>query len=86
MYGDIYYDFAKVYQSLTGYDFLIEDKETPKDNNLIELKKYFEEYVKVNNFNLDIIKKLTKALYISLIPLHEAINPKKIIKFLIKNF
>jgi capsule biosynthesis phosphatase len=86
MYGDIYYDFAKVYQSLTGYDFLIEDKEIPKDNNLIELKKYFEEYIKVNNFNLDIIKKLTKALYISLIPLHEVINPKKIIKFLIKNF
>jgi hypothetical protein len=86
MYGDIYYDLSKIYQSLTGYDFIIEDNEIPKHNNIHELKKNFELYVVNSSFDLNLIKKITRSLYLSLIPLHETINEKKIIEFLINKF
>jgi len=86
MYGDIYYDLSKIYQSLTGYDFIIEDNEIPKYNNIHELKKNFELYVVNSSFDLNLIKKITRSLYLSLIPLHETINEKKIIEFLINKF
>jgi hypothetical protein len=41
IYGDIYYDFSKIYQSLLGYDFIINDIEL--DNVYTDkLIKYFE--------------------------------------------
>ena len=51
---------------------------------IYELRKYFEKYIKIKKLNLDVIKKITLSLFISLIPLHENINPEKILRFVKK--
>ena len=67
--GDLRYDLAKIYQSLMGYDFIINDKRIVRNNILLSS---FEDFV-TNYYRLDImqIKKLTGCLYLSLIPLHD---------------
>ena len=68
-FGDKFYDYAKIYQSLTGYDYiLVEDRieSTP-------LKGVFEKYF-VANYGyemMEYLKYLTASLYFSLIPLHD---------------
>ena len=88
IYGDIYYDFAKVYQSLLGYDFIINDAEL--DNVYCDkLIKHFESrflFEELNN-----IKLITASLFFTLIPLHsyseERINKYfKIIKNLLNDY
>lgn len=67
IYGDIYYDLSKVYQSLLGYDFIINDIEL--DNVYVDkLIKHFESHFppeKLNN-----IKLITASLFFTLLPLH----------------
>ena len=82
IYGDAYYDYAKIYQSLLGYEFLLSNKKLPK--KIYELRRYFEKYIKIKKLNLDVIKKITLSLFISLIPLHVNINSKKILRFVKK--
>lgn len=71
IFGDIYYDYAKIYQSLIGYDEILMNKNL----NLIyknEMIKHFEELI-IKKFNLDVlnnIKLITKTLLFSLLPLH----------------
>lgn len=71
IFGDILYDYAKIYQSIIGYDFILMDK--PIDDEYIDNnKKVFEEYI-LNKFNESIltdIKWITKNLLVSLIPIH----------------
>ncbi len=73
--GDKFYDYAKVYQSLTGYDYiLIEDRvrSTP-------LKEVFEKYF-IANYGYDMLeylKYLTASLFFSLIPLHDNVKCDK---------
>ena len=79
IYGDIFYDWAKVYQSLVGYDHILLEKNIDKEyiqNNI----QIFEEYIleKYGKNRLDDIKNITKSLLISLIPLH---NNEKCIKY-----
>ena len=68
-YGDIFYDYAKIYQSLTGYDYiLVEDRVA-----ISPLKEVFEKYF-ISKFGfelLEYLKYLTASLYFSLIPLHD---------------
>lgn len=66
--GDAVYDLAKVYQSLSGYDFILHDKSKHPDQQLTD---YFAKWVR-DRYDLDIsdIKKYTASLYFSLIPLH----------------
>lgn len=67
--GDPIYDLAKVYQSLMGYDFILNDRRVVRNAELLEC---FEEHVMTNySTTLDNIKKLTGCLYVSLIPLHD---------------
>jgi capsule biosynthesis phosphatase len=71
IYGDIFYDYAKIYQSLLGYDEILLDKQISNDykNKLIDIffnyiiKNYGEDYVKI-------IKNITNSLLFTLIPLH----------------
>jgi capsule biosynthesis phosphatase len=65
--GDTYYDLAKVYQSILGYDFILNDIEL--DNVYInEFKTKFESlFTKEGLRNLKII---TASLFFTLIPLH----------------
>jgi tRNA A-37 threonylcarbamoyl transferase component Bud32 len=71
IYGDKLYDWAKIYQSLIGYDEILMSKIVNSDykNNLIEVfKNYF-----IKQFSLDDLqnlKMITKSLLFSLVPLH----------------
>jgi capsule biosynthesis phosphatase len=65
--GDAYYDLAKVYQSVLGYDFILNDIEL--DNVYInEFRKAFEGLFEPKG--LRIIKIITASLFFTLMPLH----------------
>jgi len=69
--GDWLYDWAKLYQSLVGYDEILEGKYVNLEykNSLIE---YFKELFieKCSQSDFDNVKLITKSLLFSLIPLH----------------
>lgn len=75
IYGDMFYDYAKLYQSLIGYDFILNNKPisfTYTNSNV----KYFEKKF-IERFDykqLEYLKYLTASLLFTLIPLH---NDKK---------
>jgi capsule biosynthesis phosphatase len=78
MYGDIFYDYAKVYQSLVGFE---EISNYQKTNNkyCLDKKKYFEDCF-VNIFDNEKLKKLrfiTSSLLVSMIPLQDKKNALK---------
>ena len=80
IYGDKFYDYAKVYQSLCGYDFIIKDKISTKTSE--DIKKYFEDCF-IKSFGAEkfkYLKTLTSSLLFSLIPLHTEQDKK--IKYL----
>ena len=67
IYGDVFYDYAKVYQSLIGYDHILMGKDVVTCNLSV-----FEDYIirVYGRERLVDIKMITKSLLISLIPLH----------------
>ena len=65
--GDTYYDLSKVYQSILGYDFILNDIEL--DNVYInEFKTAFESLF--NKEGLRNLKIITASLFFTLMPLH----------------
>lgn len=77
IFGDKLYDYAKIYQSLVGYDEILLDKEM-KQSYKTKMISHFE-----SNFSeseISIIKKITKSLLVSLIPLHN--EPSKFEKYI----
>ena len=71
IYGDYLYDWAKLYQSLLGYDLILQDKEVSSvyKNKLLE---YFENYF-IKLFSIEEfyeLKMITNSLLFTLIPLH----------------
>lgn len=68
VYGDPYYDYAKIYQSLCGYDEILSDKYVVESYRQ-RIKQYFES--KFNDTELNKIKVITASLLFSLIPLHD---------------
>ena len=72
IYGDYLYDWAKLYQSLIGYDLILQDKEVSPvyKNNLIEyFENYFVELFSIEELND--LKIITKSFLFTLIPLHD---------------
>jgi NDP-sugar pyrophosphorylase family protein len=72
IFGDWLYDWAKLYQSILGYDKILQDKEINSDYEK-KMKKTFEEYF-IELFSKDDLKNvkmITKSLLFSLIPLHD---------------
>jgi len=70
--GDENYDWAKIYQSILGYDFILLNKTI--NTKIIETtKEYFNEWFILNNKqdSLPHIKQITNSLLFSLIPLHD---------------
>jgi len=67
IFGDVYYDFAKVYQSIIGYDFILND---------LDFSFEYQEKIRTrfeSNFSeaeIRIIKDIAASLLFSLIPLH----------------
>ena len=68
LYGDVNYDLAKIYQSLIGYDNILNNVEID-DAYRSELVIYFESMI--SEEVLDKIKLITASLLISMLPLHE---------------
>jgi capsule biosynthesis phosphatase len=68
IFGDLYYDLAKIYQSLLGYDYILNNIEIDVHYTQ-KLIKYFES--KFQPQHLDIIRLITASLIFSLLPLHE---------------
>ena len=77
IFGDKFYDYSKIYQSLIGYDEILLNKEI-KQSYKNKMISYFETYF--SKKEMDIIKKITKSLLVSLIPLHN--EPDKFKKYL----
>ena len=72
IFGDALYDYAKIYQSLIGYDEILLNKDV-NINYKTKLIHVFENYIK-EKFNTDIlnnIKMITNSLLFTLIPLHD---------------
>jgi thiamine kinase-like enzyme len=66
--GDPIYDLAKVYQSLSGYDCVLNNTTFTVNQKLIDqLKNWIE---KNYSFSFDEVRKFSAGLYFSLIPLH----------------
>lgn len=71
IYGDINYDYAKIYQSLCRYDFILHGVTVDK-KYINELKECFEDYIVslYGRNTLYYIKVITASLLFTLIPLH----------------
>ena len=59
--GDIYYDYGKLYQSILGYDLLL-NNESIDDEYINTMKNYFLEKCENINLNLTYLKYVTKGL------------------------
>jgi hypothetical protein len=71
IYGDWLYDWAKIYQSIIGYDEILLSKsinKTYKTHIISIFKRYFLAIASNEDFNN--LKLITKSLIFSLIPLH----------------
>jgi capsule biosynthesis phosphatase len=79
IFGDIFYDFSKIYQSLIGYDFILNNLEIDftYTKKLIE---YFESLFTENEMRN--IKVITASLFFSLLPLHQE-NEEKFKKYIL---
>jgi capsule biosynthesis phosphatase len=79
IYGDWLYDWAKIYQSIIGYDEILLSKliENKYKENIIDIfKNYFIDRFSEEDF--ENLKVITKSLIFTLIPLH---NNEKCIKY-----
>ena len=74
-YGDIFYDYAKIYQSLIGYDCILNGKDK-KSKYSEKFENIFEEYIeeKFSSTELNYIKLITCSHLFSLLPLHDDVN------------
>jgi hypothetical protein len=59
--GDLYYDYGKLYQSILGYDLLLNKNKIDYDY-IEKMKKYFLEKCKDKGLNLEYLKYVTKSL------------------------
>jgi len=79
IYGDWLYDWAKIYQSLIGYDEILLSKNINvnyKENMIDVFKNYF--ITKYSDTDFNNLKTITKSLLFTLIPLH---NNEKCIEY-----
>ena len=72
IFGDWLYDWGKLYQSILGYDKILQDKEINLGYEKI-IKDTFEEYFieLFSKKDLNNLKIITNSLLFSLIPLHD---------------
>lgn len=68
IFGDIYYDYAKIYQSLMGYDYILKNIEIDKHYQQILINCFEKNFSDICISNIKII---TASLLFSLLPLHE---------------
>lgn len=75
IYGDWLYDWAKLYQSLIGYDEILQNKQVSKEYKK-QMLQYFEKYfVSLYSLkDLQNMKIITNSLLFTLIPLHDNVK------------
>ncbi|MDO8424110.1 MAG: phosphotransferase [bacterium] len=82
-YGDIYYDFAKLYHALIVSNEIIRNEQYEvkvrgndaqfhflMKSNLIEFKNVFDEFIVKNGYNLDKTKILSALIFLNIAALH----------------
>lgn len=79
IYGDPNYDFAKVYQSLTGYDFILHQHRPTSSSHQSEMIALFEKSMGLAKMKW--IYLLTASLYFTLIPLHRTESISQIYEY-----
>ena len=87
IYGDLLYDWAKIYQSLIGYDEILLSKNIDneyKENMINIFKKYFID--KYSEKDFENLKLITKSLLFTLIPLHNNEKCSKYYKLLFSKY
>ena len=70
--GDIYYDYGKLYQSILGYDIVLNNKNNDNSNDYNEykssMKTYFINKCHSKGLNINYLKYVTKGLVFGTIP------------------
>jgi dTDP-glucose pyrophosphorylase len=66
VYGDPMYDMAKIYQSISGYDFILANARIYESY----VDRYQDEFFKITGIDKKTIELITAYLYFTLIPLH----------------
>ena len=81
--GDRYYDYAKLYQSIIGFDLFLEDISV-QDQYYIYIREYFEKYVPGLGLDIGVIKCYCKCLLFGSVHSYEKLkkDSKKFIDFL----
>jgi capsule biosynthesis phosphatase len=79
IYGHPLYDFAKIYQSLIGYDEILLEKQISESYKR-KMVTHFEKKFSLRKSDLVTVKNITKSLLVSLIPLHN--EPEKFTKYI----
>ena len=85
--GDWLYDWAKIYQSLIGYDEILLSKHIDdeyKERTIDIFKDYFINMFSDGDFNN--LKVITKSLIFALIPLHDNANCTKYYNLLFSDY
>ena len=73
--GDKFYDYAKLMQSLLGFDILVHGSKSIKYNDHINI---FIEYFNLNEDDINNIKKLTAFLILGSIPFHSKLDMNEV--------
>jgi hypothetical protein len=72
IYGDKMYDYAKIYQSLLGYDEILENKYVSEQYKNKFLNYFEERFLNIyNEIDFYYLKIITASLLFTLIPLHD---------------
>ncbi len=75
--GDAMYDYAKLYQSIVGFDYLIQKGMLPKDYYREPFEKMFIDYLNKEKVSFRDVQKITFVLIYGSLPFHREIydNP-----------
>ena len=65
--GDIYYDYGKLYQSILGYDLVL-NGDASRDAYFQEMKTYFLQKCSAKGLNIDFLTYVTKGLVFGTMP------------------
>ena len=82
--GDMYYDYGKLYQSILGYDLILNDCQIDQQY-LNQIKKYFVNKCIENNLNIEYLHNVTCGLIFGTIIFIEDFKAKQRVWEFIKN-
>lgn len=72
IYGDYLYDWAKLYQSLIGYDIILQDVHISREYQRSMIEYFESTFTELYSFSiLKDVKMITRSLLFTLIPIHD---------------